>query len=116
MIKDTTIYFGYGDIIVHNGWYTLKFIHINNQYPIGFDTTEISATDTEISHITIDFRTMTSLNDFISKLKDVLLDGMRSFEYNGYTFDFTNYNEDSVEVCIRQAETLVRWLLVPLAA
>lgn len=116
MIEGNVIKFGYGDVVVAHVFTSLKLTCINKTYPLGHT---ISGDDTSydiITQINIDFHTFISINEFISKLKDVLLDEVRIFKYGNYIFDFTNYNETSLNACINQAEIISWWLSLPLAA
>lgn len=100
MIDGKILKFGYGDIGVSNVWRNMRFIPFKPPVEIGTDTRPLFA-DGSIEAvgepIMITFETFQDFNELQDKLKNVYT--QRVFEFKGYTFDFSNYNEKSVEVC-----------------
>ena len=115
MIDGNIIKFGYGDILVYHAINSLKLYHIDKQQEIGmqYDKTNYSILSDHI----IPFYSVLSIDTVISKLKDILLDKMYyQFEYDGTIFDFTNWNETSIQICIDALMQIRLWFMVPLAA
>ncbi len=54
--------------------------------------------------------------EFNHKLKDILSQNIFTFEFKGYIFDFTYYNEESVRVCKKQSESAMYSYFLCMAA
>lgn len=115
MVEGNTFKFGYGDLLVDHTINSLKIYQINRPQKIGsqYDKTDFTI---ETEHI-ITFYSVRSVDQFISKLKDILLDkAYYTFEYQSSIFDFTNWNETSIQICIDAMMQIRHWFMVPLAA
>ena len=110
--------FGYGDILVDTNFISLKLYHINNKLDIGRrykDADELPNYEI-LNGYEIQFFSVPEVDKFISMLKDVLLDKLYlTFEFKGVTFDFTNWNEKSIQICIDAALKIRSWFIIPTA-
>ena len=98
MIKDKTITFGYGDVLV--GWSQLGYVRLEYIKP----SQEIGeyAKEGEYEVIeTITFKYKSDMYEFYKKIGDVC-ESNCILEFRGYTFDFSHYNQKSVDV-VRKA-------------
>lgn len=115
MADDNIFKFGYGDIIVNYGFNDLKLSHIDIPQTIGnqYDPSKFNI----LSERRIIFNSISEIDTVISKFKDILIDkGYYQFEYDGVIFDFTNWNEKSIQICIDAMGRIRHWFMVPLAA
>lgn len=103
MIHDKVIEFGYGDVGVGAN-VLLQNITFQNIAPpdvcgnaIDPNTSKYIGTPIEIH---LDYQKYT---DFVNLLNLVKEKAISQFEFDGYTFDFTNFNIESVNVCTKKA-------------
>lgn len=113
MFKDKTIKFGYGTVLVNSDEYfrevTLKYIKPPK----------------EVGEIILDNKSFTVLDEIVFEFgKDMLLfyEELKQItpentvlEFRGYKFDFSNYNEKSVEVVLRGFKRAIQGFLLALA-
>ena len=115
MVEDTTFKFGYGDILVNHNFNTLILYQIDPPQRIGILNDRETCTILNEHHIV--FYDVQSIDKVIGHLKDILLDkAYYQFEYNSSIFDFTNWNETSIQICIDAMMEIRRWFMIPLAA
>lgn len=115
MSNDSIFKFGYGDILVYHDFNSLKLYHIDIPQKIGYPYNKNNFTI--LSGHVITFYSVISVDKVISHLKDILIDkSYYQFEYNGVIFDFTNWNENSIQICIDAMMQIRHWFMIPLAA
>ena len=96
MIKDKTIYFGYGTVSVGASGYTISFTTIKPPQEIGMkllSSEEVQEVGTPIN-LTLEYAEAEALKSLLDSISEI----NTSFVFKDYTFDFTNYNPKSVEV------------------
>lgn len=103
MIHDKVIEFGHGDIAVGANP-LLQSIRFQNIAPpdkcgntIDYNDSKRIGTPLEI------FLHHQKYSEFMDLLNLVKDRAISQFEFKGYTFDFTNFNENSVDVCAKKA-------------
>ena len=97
MIKDKTITFGYGDILVGGkqlGYVKLEYIKPSQEIGLPAEG------DYEVIE-TVVFEHKSDMYEFYKKLCDVSENNC-IIEFRGYTLDFSHYNQKSVDV-VRKA-------------
>lgn len=102
MIVGNVIKFGYGDIAIFSsqqGW--VDFINIKPPQLCGENLLEVEGVEYGLK-IRIE---EDDLFDFLKVMKTVNEDN-RVVEYKGYVFDFTNYNQRSVNSAIKGARNM----------
>ena len=104
MIDGNTLKFGYGDLCIGSlSGLMLQIIPFKPPLEIGtacneaFENGDIETTGDPIY---IKFTKLQDFKELRQKLKDVCTN--KIFEFKGYTFDFSNYNEKSVDVVKRK--------------
>lgn len=102
MIDGKILKFGYGDIAVNNGVALMKFIPFKPPLKIGTCCRELFANgDIERigEPIIIKFDNFGDFAELKDKLESVRhTNATKVFEFKGYTFDFSHYDEESVDV------------------
>lgn len=95
MIKDKTIYFGYGDILVQGRLHGITFKSFNPSQEIGCDLTDIEDGLEFLDEIKIELRLKEA-----TKLQDDLRNiyNNQIVKVQDYILDFTNFNDRSVVV------------------
>lgn len=97
MIKEKTLYFGSGDIAVSSYSPTQLIIFTNIKPPCECGQT---ITDKMVEDIEFGEEIVLELNDYdLYNLFCSVNKNNRILKYGEYTFDFTNYNKESVRVC-----------------
>lgn len=93
MIKDKTIYFGYGDVLVGSKQYgsTINLTGIEPPKEIG--TSPAIGTFTELQRIVLGVT-----SEHLNKISLVRDKTITSFMINDYILDFSNFHEGSVDV------------------
>lgn len=110
MIKDKTIYLGFGTILTHPMLTTLKLIHIDPAAVIGVPITqEFKDKMTVLGEVV--FKDMYGLD----KKLNAVTHGNSIFEHEGYTFDFSNFNEKSVYAVQKGVRTVLSRVQLSLA-
>ena len=107
MIDGKILKFGYGDIAVGDVGFYMKLTPFKPPIEVGSECNGYFA-DGIIKPIgpaiMIKFEGLSDITEFRTKLESVCpIDAPKSFEFKGYTFDFSNYNVKSVMV----AETIL---------
>ncbi|PAD70669.1 hypothetical protein CHH83_02365 [Bacillus sp. 7586-K] len=114
MIQNKVLKFGYGTIVVTSSDFfrTVEFKYIHPPKPIGEikekDLNEIVILDKVV------FKYDSDMNLFYKELLNVTPENS-ILNFRGYTFDFTNYNEESLKVVIKGFKTAVMGFLLALA-
>jgi hypothetical protein len=97
MIKDNTLYFGSGDILV--GANDLGFMHFENVKP----PQEIGKTITKEVYEGLEIGLYLEIwednTHELYELFKTVNENNRVVKYKDYSFDFSNYKQGSVEVC-----------------
>lgn len=108
MIKDKTLYFGYGDISVGRDIVSSCIIFRNIKPPCecGETITKDLIKEKDIEFIDEPILLLVDDYDVYTLFKSVNEDN-RIIHYNGYTFDFTKYNYESVRVCLDAANDIL---------
>lgn len=111
MIKEKTLSFGYGDVIVSHTFYppALTFRQSKSRYKCGSSINFVSAFVG--SPITVTFDSMDEYSEFIRSLGKVDSNTSYKFEFKEVTFDFSKYNADSVKMLKHQANAAMFWSL-----
>ena len=99
MIKDKTIYFGYGTVSVGASGYTISFTTIKPPQEIGMEIkNKLSNGEVQEIGTTINLTLEYAEAEALKSMLDSISETNTSFVFKDYTFDFTNYNPKSVEV------------------
>lgn len=97
MIDGKTIKFGYGDVAVRQTAFSIILQQIKPPQKVGTDLHTVCDQVEYIGErIWITPSSLEEFNDLLNKLKDAKTNPI--FEFDTYTFDFSNYNADSVVV------------------
>lgn len=111
MIEGKIIKFGYGDVGV--GASDLGYMVFGNIIPpqeIGTNlNNKIKNKEVEVTSETVIYEN--NYFDFLELFKNIN-ENNRVVEYKGYTFDFTNYKQGSVNVCLKYARNTVNSLIL----
>lgn len=102
MIKDNIISFGYGDILVGYSMNMIKLSEIKPPVNVG-DWLEIAKLKDKGIEVTKIVRLKVELSD-LYKFSDVENNLIKHIIIDDYTLDFTNYNQESIEI-VKQAMT-----------
>lgn len=108
-VKKNIICFGYGDVMVNSGCgSTITFTGFKPPVEVGTVITGEVIKDKNIECITepvkITFTTMKELKQFKKLVEEIDGEDHVCFEYRNYTFDFSNYNENSIKVLLTHIE------------
>lgn len=108
-INNKTFYFGYGDILVNSC--EMPFIRFTGIVPpleIGtvVDQDTLADLDGATETIEIKFDSLKEAHNFKHMLERVNRLN-NSFEYGGYAFDFSNYNESSIQVLLTHINSVI---------
>ena len=97
--------FGYGDIGVNSDYQTISFQQFKPPAICGsyVSNDDVEWVGEEIT-IRISYEDYCELNEALAKVFDKEL---KSFAFKGYTFDFTNFNEESVKVCKKNLDKAI---------
>lgn len=115
MIEGNRLKFGYGDIAVGaNGLtQTISFRQFKPPAECGDQVSE------EVEYIgneiVLEF-SYESYCEFNKYLKQISNKEITEFLFKGYIFDFTNYNEKSIDVCKKHLGIAISWYLMCIAA
>lgn len=114
MIDNNILKFGYGDIAVGSSPAQLiRFQQFKPPEECGnYVSNNVEFIGKEII-ISLTYEDYRNLKD---KLKEVKSRNISLFEFKGYIFNFTNYNEKSVEVCEKHMEDAMKWYFICYAA
>lgn len=114
MIIGDVLKFGYDDIGVNFGCQTISFQQFKSLAICG---SNVSYDDAEWVgeeiNIRISYEDYCELNKALVKVLDKEL---KSFAFKGYTFDFTNFNEESVKVCKKALDIAIISYFISIAA
>lgn len=115
MIDGNILKFGHGDIAVG---YRVTGILTFQQFKPPEECGSYVSDNVEYTseQIIINFTCYEEYLELSNKLKDVKSKNISTFEFKDYIFDFTNYNEKSVEVCERYLKRAMSWYLMCCAA
>lgn len=105
-VENKIVYFGYGDVCV-NAWIwvgTIVFTNIKPPCKCG-ESLRNKNVEYDSQSITINLYNL----DLYDLFKTVSEDN-KIVKYKGVTFDFTNYNQASVDVCVKSARNAVNTL------
>ena len=110
MINGNRIKFGYGDIGVHAGCCgNIKLRQFKPVQECGSrvdrDAVEWIGDEVNIGSSVYD---MFELKKRLNQVKE---QKCFEFEFDGYVFDFTNYNVESVLACLKQVEQAIRFVM-----
>lgn len=109
MIKGNILEFGYGDIAVgaSNLLERITFTNIKPPIECGLAITE----DMDIEYGEQIIIQGDGTYDLYNIFKTVSREN-RIVEYRGYTFDFTNYNEESVRIVLKHSRDMVNTMIL----
>lgn len=108
MIKNKTIYFGYGDVLVgSNIFYKLTLTEIETPKEIG-KPPEGEYKEIQTINLTVDY------ND-LKEAKRILNREINSIKIGEYILDFSNYNKKSVDVLIKHLTNALDMYMLTLA-
>lgn len=115
MIKGDTICFGYGDVAVYTFTWSNE-IWFRQFKPSQECGTRVNADDV----VWIGEWIKLELNEeeckwWLEKLKKVFNHQITAFEFKGYVFDFSNYNEKSINVAVKHVYRVYSYLLTVIA-
>jgi hypothetical protein len=114
--NNKTIYFGYGDVVLSDYLNAIGFTEIEPPVEVGssvsVETTKQTATGPEI---TIAFNNIESFTDFKNAIKTINGKDCLQCNYNGYTLDFSNYNQKSIKVILDVLERISLFFILPMA-
>lgn len=114
-IENKIICFGYGDVQVGSTWSVIKFRGFKPPVEIGTIITDEVIEDNNLEYITepiaINFATIEELINFKKLVEDIDGNNNICFEYCGYTFDFSNYNQKSIEVVLYHIGKIRQYLV-----
>lgn len=116
MIIDNTIKFGYGDLLIYSFLNILQIKYVDKQFPCGNYINMEEENITPIRIIDIDVGTYDKILVFKALMDKVVSKDLLLFEFDEYTFDFSNWNEESVYVFANAIERLYSTLLIAVAA
>ena len=117
--KTKTFYFGYGDIIVNNSTFGLKFIECEPPVEVGMNLTEELEKELGVKFtsewITIPIKTYEEAKQFEKLLNKI--DGRDYFQFyfGDYLFNFSNWNPKSIESIKRHLNVVRSNLLMCMA-
>lgn len=116
MIKDKTLYFGYGDISVGCVFDASCIIFRNIKPPCecGQTISKDLIREKSIEFIGEPILILVDDYDVYTLFKSINEDN-KIIHYNGYTFDFTKYNYESIRVCMDAAKAILDSNLMLLA-
>ena len=115
-MENKTIYFGYGDVLVTNYLYSIGFAEIKPPVEVGSSVSEEIAKQTATGpEIVIGFNNIVSLADFKNAIKSINGKDCLQCTYNGYTLDFSNYNQKSIKIILNTLEKIVLTFILPMA-
>lgn len=97
--KENIIYFGYGDIAVGNVTNTLSITPFKPPQEVGSEV-KMAVVDMIGQTIRFSFNSLKEIKTFEDNLS-LINPTNNSFIFQGYTFDFTQYNEKSKAVLKR---------------
>lgn len=117
MIKDKTIKFGYGTVSVGSDPILGCIIFQQIKPPQGCGTVlDPENTNVEFIGEKIDiYLNCNKQSKFINYLNDVERLKIKTFCFDGYTFDFTNLNFNSIEVCKKHSLNAIKYELMCIA-
>lgn len=96
-----TIYFGHGDILIVSGTGSIiTFYEIKDNLEPGQKLNPEQAEtylEPSTKYIGMWFKNLDELMEFKRQLTELDQNASTSFEYKGYTFDFSTYNKASIE-------------------
>ena len=101
MIDGKILKFGYGDIAVGNVGFYMQLTPFKPPVEVGTSCKDLFSNGDIIpigEVVKIKFETFNDFTELKCKLEDVCNTIQKSFEFKGYTFDFSNYNKVSIEV------------------
>lgn len=116
MIDGKTLKFGYGDIVVDADPFTRSMV-FQQFRPPGKCGDDIVVTDVdligEMITIKIGYKDYENLDELFNKVR---AREISEFTFKEYTFDFTNYNEKSVEACKRELVKIMKFYFLAMVA
>ena len=105
MIDGNIIKFGYGDILVGSILNCITIVGIDKAFEPGMTFSEDNVKFiTDTLHIT--FNTIIQITSFRYSLLKLEKSENKIFEYGGWIFDFTNYNQKSVDVVLSHLDNV----------
>ena len=108
MIKGNTIYFGYGDVVVGCNELIGCMIFTNIKPPQKIGST-VKNNEVEIGEKILVYED--NCYDLL-KVFQTVNENNKIVKYKEYTFDFSNYNKESVKVCLRYAKNMSNTMLL----
>ena len=110
-----TIKFGYGTVAVSANYIALTFQNIRPPQEVGthlIDVKDFVEFYGQIYQIMLKFEDCSLLRE---KLNEIEQNGGGSFDFKGWTFDFTNYNKNSITVITNAIRTIEHNYLISIA-
>ena len=115
MINGNQLKFGYGDIGVYADE-MLQRIHFQNIKPPQECGSCVNTKDVKFIGDTISIDLCyNSYKELMKLLTAVESKEITTFEFEGYVFDFTNYNKKSIDVCKSKARLAISLNILALA-
>ena len=115
MIDGNILKFGYGDIVVGSNGLTQR-ISFQQSKPPAKCGDKVSEEVEYIGEEIVLRISYEEYREFNEQLKSVLSKEISTFDFKGYVFDFTNYNEESVKVCKKHSESAMYSYFLCMAA
>lgn len=115
MIDGNVLKFGYGDIAVGSDGLTQRISFQQFKPPAeccGSVPEDVERIGEEVV-LQISYEEYCEFN---KQLKSVLSKSISTFNFKGYVFDFTNYNEESVKACKKRSESAMYSYFLCMAA
>lgn len=103
MIKGNRILFGYGTILVGDGYNSLTLIEIRPPQEIGENCVN-EVEEIQSIKITASYDSFSTLLKKLDNVKE-----NKEIEFQNYIFDFNEYNEKSVDVIIKQIKKSIMY-------
>lgn len=114
-IDEKIIRFGYGDVSVGANFSMIILRGIKPPIEIGTIINDKVIKDNNLEYISepiiINFTTMEELMNFKKLVEEIDGENNICFEYSGYAFDFSNYNQKSIEVVLNCIERICQYLI-----
>ena len=109
MINENTIIFGHGDIEVSSSICGLTFYELTEPMKIGIYDEELIVLkrNTMKSSVFIPLLTLHECSKFSILLEKVERREINRFTFCGYIFDFSKFNNESIDVCKKNLDNII---------
>ena len=113
MVEGNRIKFGYGDVAIGSKYMTIIINSIKPPQEVGTKIEDKNMIQSSFSIILDDWVDILELTNLIKLIKDHKKD---SFEFKGYVFDYSNYNEASIKVLEKHLSNAISLYIMTIAA